>query len=520
LLVTLLFGVSVAQAIDVPFAEHLISTNLNNPQSAYPADIDNDGDIDAVVASRVGGKIVWFQNSGGLSPTFTEFFIGTSFDARGVFPADVDGDGDTDVLSTSAFYGSRELVWWENNGATIPSFTKRLIQGGRDFFPVYAIDIDDDGDTDILAATGPTGPANNRISLFLNNGALLPSFVEQVISTSVNWPFSLFATDVDGDSDTDVLSASRWDDKIAWYENNGGLYTQRVISTNADEAVTVFASDLDGDGDTDVISSSDSDDKVSWYENDGGLPPVFTERIITSTANGARYAFPADVDNDGDVDVLVAIGRSDQFAWYDNEGGLPPSFSEHIISTLPSGSAPITIQAADIDGDGDTDFLALTSESYRLLWYENLGRVGFDIKPGSCPNPLNVKSKGVLPAAIMGTENLDVTQVDPDTLRLRLKGTEEPLVPPLRWALADVGEPFAPFIGKEDCFQDCLDCSCPDGYLDLVFHFDTQEVVAALGEVNDEDCLVMEIIGNLKEESGGTPIVGEDVVRILRKGKQ
>lgn len=146
--------------------------------------------------------------------------------------------------------------------------------------------------------------------------------------------------------------------------------------------------------------------------------------------------------------------------------------------------------------------------------------VPFDIKPGSCPNPINVKSKGVLPAAIMGTDNLDVTTIDPASLRLRLKGTEDEGVAPLSWTFADVGAPFEPFIGKEDCYEDCVDCSCADGFLDLVFHFDTQEVVAYLDEVNDEDCLVLEIIGALKEDSGGTPIIGEDVVRMLVKDKK
>jgi hypothetical protein len=168
----------------------------------------------------------------------------------------------------------------------------------------------------------------------------------------------------------------------------------------------------------------------------------------------------------------------------------------------------------------------LLSTEWALLTLERIAppppviQVSFDIKPGSCPNPVNVKSKGVLPAAIMGTNDFDVTQIDPDFLALRLKGTEEPFVSPLRWAIADVGEPFELLIGKEDCYEDCAGCSCPDGYLDLVFHFDTQEVVAVLGEVSDEDCLVLEIIGELKEEYNGTPIVGEDVVRILKKGKQ
>ena len=212
-----------------------------------------------------------------------------------------------------------------------------------------------------------------------------------------------------------------------------------------------------------------------------------------------------------------------------------PCCTDGVVIGALDGAWSMLVSFSDVDGtvgnefvgipswvatsaDGTTIPLTLSVDQRVLLQLRTV--VAVDIKPGSCPNPLNVKSKGVLPAAIMGTENFDVTRVDPDTLQLRLKGTEEPLVPPLRWALTDVGEPFEPFIGKENCFEDCLDCSCPDSYLDLVFHFDTQEVVAALGGVNDEDCLVLEIIGNLKEEFGGTPIVGEDVVRILKKGKQ
>jgi hypothetical protein len=145
--------------------------------------------------------------------------------------------------------------------------------------------------------------------------------------------------------------------------------------------------------------------------------------------------------------------------------------------------------------------------------------VAFDIKPGSCPNPINVKSKGVVSAAIMGTDSFDVTTIDPDTLKLRLKDAANGEVYPLRWALADVGAPFEPYIGKADCFNDCLDCSCSDGNMDLVFHFDKEEVVAMLGGVSDGDCLIVEIIGNLLEEYNGGEFVGEDVIRIIKKGK-
>jgi hypothetical protein len=135
--------------------------------------------------------------------------------------------------------------------------------------------------------------------------------------------------------------------------------------------------------------------------------------------------------------------------------------------------------------------------------------VPVDIKPQSCPNPLNVKGKGVLPVAILGTDEVDVTQVDPESVRL--EG-----VASLRWDLEDVATPFGPpYVGKEDAF-DCTE-EGPDGYMDLTLKFDTQEIVEALGEVEDGDVLVLELKGNLLD---GGPFFGEDVVVILKKEKE
>jgi hypothetical protein len=137
--------------------------------------------------------------------------------------------------------------------------------------------------------------------------------------------------------------------------------------------------------------------------------------------------------------------------------------------------------------------------------------VAMDIKPQSCPNPLNCKRKGVLPVAILGTEDFDVTQIDTELVQLELVG-----VHPLRVAFEDVATPFEPFTGK----QDCLECTTegPDGFLDLTLKFDTQAVLDAIGPAEDEACLVLELTGKLKDEFDGTPIVGEDVVRFLCKG--
>jgi streptogramin lyase len=134
--------------------------------------------------------------------------------------------------------------------------------------------------------------------------------------------------------------------------------------------------------------------------------------------------------------------------------------------------------------------------------------VPVDIKPASCPNPLNVDGRGVLPVAILGTGEFDVTQVDPASVTLAG-------VSPLRWDWEDVATPFGPpFVGKEDAY-DCIE-EGPDGYMDLTLKFDTQEVVAALGEVSEGNVLVLQLTGTLLDAN---PFVGEDVVVVLKKGK-
>lgn len=130
--------------------------------------------------------------------------------------------------------------------------------------------------------------------------------------------------------------------------------------------------------------------------------------------------------------------------------------------------------------------------------------VPIDIKPQSCPNPLNVKSKGVLPVAILGTVDFDVTDID--LASIRLEG-----VAPIRSSIEDVSTPL---LEKQD------ECDCisegEDGIDDLTLKFDTQEIVSTLGEVADGDELVLTLTGEL---SDGTPIEGKDCIIILSKGK-
>ena len=140
--------------------------------------------------------------------------------------------------------------------------------------------------------------------------------------------------------------------------------------------------------------------------------------------------------------------------------------------------------------------------------------VALDVKPTSCPNPLNVKAGGVLPVAIVGTEDLDVTHIDPATIQLML-------LDPLRGNYEDVCTAYYPVVGKASQY-DCIE-EGPDGFMDMTLKFDNRDVAMALeligGGLADGEEILVTLTGNLLRDYGGIPIVGEDVVSIIKKGK-
>ena len=176
----------------------------------------------------------------------------------------------------------------------------------------------------------------------------------------------------------------------------------------------------------------------------------------------------------------------------------------HEVSLPDVGENTITVVATDVDGTPPVTLIltAIREEPPVISVY-------VDIKPGSCPNPLNLKTKGVLPAAILGAEDFDVTTIDPGTIQLSREVIEEG-VAPIRWSYEDVATPFT----GELC--DCHDLN-QDGYVDLTLKFKTQELVSQLklDQVTGET-IPLTLTGNLKEEEGGTPITGQDCIWILK----
>ncbi|MCD6393231.1 MAG: LamG domain-containing protein [Planctomycetes bacterium] len=167
--------------------------------------------------------------------------------------------------------------------------------------------------------------------------------------------------------------------------------------------------------------------------------------------------------------------------------------------------------AADISGNGNDGTLGRTeddddSDPWWILDVAPVGicnNISVDIKPGSCPNPFNVKSKGVLPVAILGSEDFDVSTIVPTSIRLAD-------VAPIRNIYEDVAGPVT----------DANECGCttegPDGYPDLVLKFKTQEVVDAIvdnpGGLTKGDILALSLTGELLD---GGSIIGSDCIKLV-----
>jgi hypothetical protein len=121
----------------------------------------------------------------------------------------------------------------------------------------------------------------------------------------------------------------------------------------------VEIADIDGDGDLDIVGTTIGDHRIYYYDNDGQHPPNLTRREIAETTSALLQVTLVDFDHDGDIDVISAG------VWFENNGQRPPTFTYH----PPVGWSARFV--TDLDKDGDFDLIGFSPGSHG--WYENLG---------------------------------------------------------------------------------------------------------------------------------------------------
>lgn len=309
------------------FREHLIKDKYGYGYGIAAADLDGDGKLDLTSADTTNNVLYWFANDG--KGNFTRHLIAEKeegwLERHAV--GDINGDGRLDVAIVKNQHS--QLVWFENPGnpRNSKAWKRHLI--AKDFARAYDVALAD------LAGTG-------RL---------------------------------------DVAASNYTGNQFAWFENSGRHegqeWKRHVLDTKVSETRTIHAADFNGDGKIDLLGTATGSNLVVWYENPGkpGLP--WKKHIIDDQSVRPAHGHAIDLNGDGKVDVLMAVGfnappgtkNSHQVVWYENVNK-GKEWKKHMIGRLDGAFEAV---AADLNGDGKLDVVASGYGSGKIVWFENPG---------------------------------------------------------------------------------------------------------------------------------------------------
>ena len=388
-----LSGVLSAQSFS--FTQQQVGEALTNLRDIEAADINGDGAPDALVGGI--GEAFWFKNSdgkGNFDPVKKD--IGAVNNLNAVFPVDLDGDNDLDVLvgagSTSA---NSEVAWFKNLDGTGDTFSNKitLTTQGDEIRDVYAADFDGDGDQDVVFASYET----DRVAWMANLDGVGTFGAPQIIFSNANGVRFLSTGDADGDGDIDIFSSSFYPQssgQYSWYKNTDGkgTFTQVLITQGLDgnNPASIAVGDIDDNGTLDFIGTMYSSDRVYLYKNAAGDGAYGNKISLSDAFNGPFSISIADLDGDLNKDVLIASENDNKIAYLLNDGqgnfGAAVNVSIGLNFINASFNASRLIATADIDKDGDTDILAISPGQFQVVWFKNasLFAVSHQIKNPTC----------------------------------------------------------------------------------------------------------------------------------------
>jgi hypothetical protein len=304
-----------------------IVARVPNPCHVQAVDLDKDGIMDLLVANLGGvtpgdhkrGSVVWLK--GKADGTFESRTLVSGLPrVADVQAADFDGDGDLDLVVAS--FGWREVgstLLFENRTTdwSAPVFEPREVDWRQGAIHVPVIDLDKDGKPDFVDLISQH---HETVVAFLDQGknVFVPKTVYQ--APHPGWGSSgIELTDLDKDGDVDVLMT------------NGDMFDEFLLKPYHG---------------------------IQWLENRGTFP--FTAHWL-APLNGVHRAQAADLDGDGDIDIVACTlipgmakyGKElPSLVWL--EQVLPGKFVQH---TLEKGGYHASLDVADVDGDGDMDIV-------------------------------------------------------------------------------------------------------------------------------------------------------------------
>jgi hypothetical protein len=344
------------------------------PTAISAADFDLDGDFDLVTANRRPGEgdISMLRNDGTAHFTRTDFAVGP--EPYRLVVGDINGDGRMDVVTTHM----ESLPEVTVSLATAGGFAAPmgLLTGAAPLAypgPIPAIalgDVDNDSDIDIVYgfANSAGVPGSSALTLWKNiGGGTFAAATAIETGYEVATPMSMALTDVTGDGALDLVACGG--QALSWWGYlrglGGGSFAPPETFVAGEYSRWISAADLDADGDKDVLITNHGLMTLQVHRNDGGTFPQF----LHLDAVDSYRCEVADLDLDGDLDI-VALAVSIYTFLNDGNG----TFTRTAYFAGPGRFRNFLLR--DLDGDGRPEILKVkdpSSAPYHFYTNRNLG---------------------------------------------------------------------------------------------------------------------------------------------------
>jgi hypothetical protein len=316
---------------------------------------------------------------------------------------DADADGDLDLALAMEF--ERKVLLVNEGSARFRDASAQLPRAVHDSEDVAFADFDGDGDLDLVLVSED----DRKDELYLNDGGGRFSDVsERLVPDDVSNALVVF--DLNGDGAPDLLTGNIGLDRALVNDGSGRFRDETAMrwpQAGAESRTQdLEAFDADGDGDLDVAVANEGQDQL--YRNDGGTLVDVTAAQLPRDADESREIRAADFDGDEDLDLVVANVRfvldeppRDKLLLNDGRG----TFAASPADRLPAGGddGNFTIQAVDLDGDGDMDIVApntvfeQAAGEYRVLLNDGAARfavaaLGQVLPPSAVGNGFDIEA--------------------------------------------------------------------------------------------------------------------------------
>lgn len=329
------------------------------------ADFDKDGADDLVLAIQSHPNLVLINNGNGSFPAEAAIILSARpYNSKAVSIADFNGDTYPDIVFASAGTHAHEL-YINNSDGSFSDLSNRIPIAGN-ATSVIAADVNNNGINDIIFGTLLQNAVliNNGNSLFTNESTRrIPP--RQTPTRDIGF------ADMNGDGFGDLIFANDYVNRLLINNGSGFFADQtegRIPFTGVIyETRTVEAEDVNGDGNLDIFFANAGTQKVQLLINSGqGIFSDQTQERLPTLASNKRAVDFADLDNDGDADII--IGSDDGLNILINDGS--GHFTNETESWIPENFSPFVndIEVNDFNADNRPDmYIAVRKGMDQLL---------------------------------------------------------------------------------------------------------------------------------------------------------